>query len=151
MKANKKDKTMPKEYINPKELFSSLQYGFSQIVSSTGGKMVFLSGQVGWNESQQMADVDNLKIQTWQAFKNINIAMKAAGGTMADVVSMRIYIVERKLEESHYIQEALKAFFPTEQAPATTWIGVSALANKEFLVEIEAIGVIEGAFQHETK
>jgi len=134
---------MPKEYINPKELFPSLQYGFSQIVTSDGGgKMVFLSGQVGWNERQQIVGPQDLRAQTWQAFRNIEIAMKAAGGTLSDIVSMRIYIVEDKLEESHHIRDALKKFFPPERAPATTWIGVRALANEEFLVEIEAMGII---------
>jgi 2-iminobutanoate/2-iminopropanoate deaminase len=134
---------MPKEYINPKELFPSLQYGFSQIVTSSGGKMVFLSGQVGWNERQQMIGPDDLRAQTWQTIRNIETAIKIAGGTLADIVSMRIYILEEKLEESYRIREALKEFFPQDRAPTTTWIGVRALANKEFLIEIEATGVIE--------
>jgi 2-iminobutanoate/2-iminopropanoate deaminase len=134
---------MPKEYLNPKELFPSLQYGFSQIITSIGGKMVFLSGQVGWNERQQMIGPNDLRAQTWQTFRNIETAIKMAGGTLTDIVSMRIYIVEEKLEESHHIQEALKEFFPQDRAPTTTWIGVRALANKEFLIEIEATGVIE--------
>ena len=134
---------MPKEYINPKELFPSLQYGFSQIVTSSGGKMVFLSGQVGWNERQQMIGPDDLRAQTWQTIRNIETAINIAGGTLADIVSMRIYILEEKLEESYRIREALKEFFPQDRAPTTTWIGVRALANKEFLIEIEATGVIE--------
>ena len=134
---------MPKEYLNPKELFPSLPYGFSQIITSSGGKMVFLSGQVGWNERQQMIGPHDLRAQTWQTFRNIETAIKMAGGTLTDIVSMRIYIVEEKLEESHHIQEALKEFFPQDRAPTTTWIGVRALANKEFLIEIEATGVIE--------
>jgi 2-iminobutanoate/2-iminopropanoate deaminase len=135
---------MTKEYINPEELFPSLQYGFSQIVTSTGGKMVFISGQVGWNERQEMVGPDDLKTQIWQTFRNIDTAMQAAGGRLTDVVSMRIYIVEERLEESHHVQAALKEFFPQDRAPTTTWLGVRALANKEFLIEIEAIGVIEG-------
>ena len=75
----------------------------------------------------------------WQ----LKSVIKMAGGTLTDIVSMRIYIVEEKLEESHHIQEALKEFFPQDRAPTTTWIGVRALANKEFLIEIEATGVIE--------
>jgi enamine deaminase RidA (YjgF/YER057c/UK114 family) len=134
---------MPKEYINPSELFPSLQYGFSQIVAGTGGRTVFLSGQVAWDEQQQIIGANDLRTQTWQTFKNIEAAMHAAGGNLADVVSMRIYIVEEKLEESHHISEALKAHFLEEQAPTTTWIGVRALANKEFLIEIEAIAIIE--------
>lgn len=138
---------MPKEYINPPELFPSLQFGFSQIiVSKAGGKegrLVFLSGQVAWDEKQQIVGPGDLRAQTRQTFKNIETAMYAAGGNLADVVSMRIYIVEEMLDESRHISEALKEFFAEEEAPTSTWIGVRALANKEFLIEIEAIAVIE--------
>jgi enamine deaminase RidA (YjgF/YER057c/UK114 family) len=134
---------MPKEYINPPELFPSLQYGFSQIVSSPAGKLVFLSGQVAWDEQQRIVGPGNLRLQSRQALKNVETAVVAAGGQLRDVVSMRIYILEDQLAESRAITEALKAFFPQEQAPATTWIGVRALANEEFLIEIEAIAVIE--------
>lgn len=134
---------MPKEYLNPKELFPSLQYGFSQIVTSIGGKWVFLSGQVGWDEREQIVGPNDLRAQTWQALQNVETAMKAAGGNLADVVSLRIYIIEQMLSESRHVKDALKAFFPAEGAPATTWIGVQALANRGFLIEIEAIGMIE--------
>jgi len=66
-----------------------------------------------------------------------------AGGSLADVVSMRIYVVKEKLAETHHISAALKEFFPAERAPATTWVGVHALANSDFLIEIEPIGVVE--------
>jgi enamine deaminase RidA (YjgF/YER057c/UK114 family) len=134
---------LPKEYINPPELFPSLQYGFSQIITCTGGKTVYLSGQVAWDERQQIIGADDLLAQTRQTIQNIRVAVQAAGGSLTDVVSMRIYIVESKLEEGHHIREALQEFFPVEHAPTTTWIGVRSLANKEFLVEIEAIAVIE--------
>jgi 2-iminobutanoate/2-iminopropanoate deaminase len=134
---------MPKEYINPEKLYPSLQYGFSQIITATGGKMVFLSGQVAWDEQQQMIGPNDLRAQTWQTFRNLATAMQAAGGTLQDIVSMRIYIVEEKLEESYYVTEALQEFFPPEATPTTTWVGVRALANNEFLIEIEAMGMIE--------
>lgn len=134
---------MPKEYINPPELFPSLQYGFSQIIACTGGRTVYLSGQVAWDERQQIIGADDLLAQTRQTIQNIRVAVQAAGGSLTDVVSMRIYIVESKLEEGHHIREALQEFFSENQAPTTTWIGVRSLANKEFLVEIEAIAVIE--------
>ena len=132
-----------KEYLNPKELFPSLQYGFSQIVVCQSGKTIYLSGQVAWNEKQQIVGFDDLRAQTRQTLSNIKTAMTVAGGSLTDVVSMRIYVVKEKLEETHHISEALKEFFPAERAPATTWIGVHALANRDFLIEIEAIGVIE--------
>lgn len=105
--------------------------------------MVFLSGQVGWNEQQEIVGPNDLRAQTWQTLRNIETAIKAVGGKLTDIVSMRIYIVEEKIEESHHIEAGLKEFFPPECAPSTTWIGVRALANQDFLIEIEAIGVIE--------
>ncbi|MCB0107180.1 MAG: RidA family protein [Caldilineaceae bacterium] len=134
---------MTKEHINPPELFPSLQYGFSQIVTSTGGKTVYLSGQVAWNANRQIVGAGDLGIQTRAALKNITTALTIAGGSITDVVSMRIYIVEDVLAEDHHVGAALREFFPPEHAPATTWIGVRALANKDFLVEIEAVAVIE--------
>jgi enamine deaminase RidA (YjgF/YER057c/UK114 family) len=134
---------MPKEYINPPALFDSLQYGFSQMVIVNGGKVVYLSGQVAWNASQQIVGPGDLRSQTRQALENVKTAMEAAGGQLTDVVSMRIYIVEDALSESRHVSEALRDTFSPDQAPATTWTGVPALADQEFLIEIEAIGVID--------
>lgn len=132
-----------KKHINPPELFPSLQYGFSQIVVAHGGRTIYLSGQVAWDAQQQIVGPGDLRAQTRQTLNNIETAMQAAGGKLTDVVSMRIYIVDAALVESHHMSEALRDYFPEESAPATTWIGVHALANEDFLVEIEAIGVIE--------
>lgn len=135
---------MPKQYINPETLFPSLQYGFSQVVTSTPGKLVFMSGQVAWDEEQQIVGPGDLKAQTWQALRNVERGVQAAGGSLEDVVAMRIYIVKEQLTGSAAIREGLQEFFPEERLPATTWIGVDSLANEAFLVEIEATAVIEG-------
>ena len=136
---------MTKEYLNPSTLFPSLQYGFSQIVTSQGGRTVYLSGQVAWDQDQKIVGADDFAAQVWQTFKNLEIAMHAAGGNLRDIVSMRIYIVEKHLNDhdNQHVSEALKRFFDQNAAPATTWVGVRALANKEFLIEIEAVAVIE--------
>jgi 2-iminobutanoate/2-iminopropanoate deaminase len=134
---------MPKQYLNPSELFPSQRYGFSQIVTSQGGKTVYLSGQVAWENEGNIVGPDDLHAQTVQALPNIEIALKSAGASITDIVSMRIYIVESKLAEDRHITEALKTFFPTDRLPASTWVGVPALSNKDFLVEIEAVAMIE--------
>lgn len=140
---------MPKQYLNPTDLFPSVQYGFSQIVTASGGQTVYLSGQVAWDAEQQIVGGEELGAQTRQALRNIDVAMQAAGGSLADVVSMRIYIVKEKLGEMAAVSAALKEFFPAERAPATTWVGVYALADPAFLVEIEAVGVIQAGEPNE--
>jgi len=132
-----------KEHLNPPELFPSLQYGFSQIVTSSGGKTVYLSGQVAWNAHQQIVGGGDLGAQTQQALRNVETAVRTAGGTLSDVVSLRIYIVQTRMDQTAPVSAALQAFFPADAAPASTWIGVPALARPEFLIEIEATAVVE--------
>lgn len=103
---------------------------------------MFLSGQVAWDEAQQIVGAGDLRGQTWQALRNIETAMRAAGGSLEDVVSLRIYVVQEQLAQSSAVREGLQAFFDSERAPATTWIGVHSLADEAFLIEIEAVGVL---------
>ncbi|MGH7999094.1 MAG: RidA family protein [Brasilonema sp.] len=134
---------MPKEYINPDSLFSSIEYGFSQIVAATGRKTIYISGQTAWDAQKQIIGGTNLAQQAKQAFRNVQTAVEAAGGTLDDVVSLRIYIVNYKPDEADAVGDALREFFPKQKRPASTWIGVSSLAVADFLIEIEAIAVLE--------
>ena len=62
---------------------------------------------------------------------------------LADVVALRLYVVNYKPEDAAVVGQALREFFPGDQAPASTWIGVAALSREEFLIEIEAVAVLE--------
>jgi enamine deaminase RidA (YjgF/YER057c/UK114 family) len=75
--------------------------------------------------------------------RNVRIAVEAAGGSLADVVSLRIYVVNYKPEAAESIAEVLGEAFPGDSPPASTWIGASSLAVEDFMIEIEAIAVIE--------
>jgi enamine deaminase RidA (YjgF/YER057c/UK114 family) len=133
---------MPKEYINPDNLFPSLPYGFSQVVVASGRKMVFISGQTAWDERKNIIGGDSVLEQARQAFRNLETAMKAAGGTLKDIVALRIYVVDYEAECGTAIGVGLREFF-SGNPPASTWIGVSALAVPEFLIEIEATAVLD--------
>ena len=69
--------------------------------------------------------------------------MEAVGGTLADVVSLRIFIVNPKFGDTSPVGEALREFFPADTPPTSTWLGVTSLAVPEFLIEIEAIAVLD--------
>ena len=134
---------MPHEYLNPPDLFDSRRYGFSQAVVAGGGRTVYCSGQVAWDAAQEIGPAD-LGEQTRRALANVGRAVAAAGGGLGDVVSLRIYIAGDHIRQTAAVREALLATFPAGAQPATTWIGVTALANPDFLVEIEAIAVLKG-------
>jgi enamine deaminase RidA (YjgF/YER057c/UK114 family) len=135
--------TMAKEYLNPQALFPSLESGFSQIVVASGSRTIYISGQTAWDAKRKIVGGNDLGQQARQALANLQTAVEAAGGTMADVVALRIYIVNYHPEQADAISSALREFFPAERRPASTWIGVPALAVSDFLIEIEATAVLE--------
>src|SRR5947208_11380377 len=135
---------MPKEHVNPNSLFASLPHGFSQIVIASGRKMVFISGQTAWDAWKNIVGGDSVLEQARQAFRNLETAMEAAGGTLKDIVALRIYVVDYQAESGTAVGTALREFFSSQNAPASTWIGVSALAVADFLIEIEATAGLDG-------
>ncbi len=133
---------MSKTSLNPASLFNSLQFGFSQIVVAQGSRTVYFSGQVAWDEHQNIIGENDLRAQVWQSFRNVATAVAAAGGTLEDIVALRIYIVHDWMDRTAPVSEGLKTFFP-DNPPATTWIGVYGLARPEFLIEVEGTAVID--------
>lgn len=134
---------MPKEYINPPTLFPSQDHGFSQAVAASGARTLYVSGQTAWDANRRLVGGTDLAAQARQAFRNVQAAVKASGGTMGDVVSLRIYIVDFRAEKAEAVGNALRDAFSDPAKPATTWIGVVCLADPGFLIEIEAIAVLE--------
>ena len=134
---------MPKEYVSPNSLFPSLPHGFSQVVIASGRKMVFVSGQTAWDIRKNIVGGDSVLEQARQAFRNLEKAMEEAGGTLKDVVALRIYVVDYQAESGTAVGTALREFFSPQNPPASTWIGVLALAVPEFLIEIEATAVLD--------
>lgn len=133
---------MSKEYLNPDSLFPSVQHGFSQVVSTSGRKMAFISGQTARDKTKKIVGGDSLLEQARQALRNVQAAIEATGGTLKDIVALRIYIVNYQPENAEAVSIALSEFFSSTNPPASTWIGVSALAVPEFLIEIEATAVL---------
>ena len=123
---------MPKQHLNPETLFPSLPIGFSQVVIAEGGKTIYLSGQTAWDVNKQIVGGDDLGAHTRQALRNVQLGLAAVGGTLADVVSLRLYVVNPKPGDMNAVGEALREFFPADQPPASTWLGVASLAMPEF-------------------
>jgi enamine deaminase RidA (YjgF/YER057c/UK114 family) len=134
---------MTKEAINPPSVFRSLEHGFSQAVVSSGKKTLYVSGQTAWDSQKQLIGGADLEGQARQAFTNLRAVVEAAGGTLADVVSLRIYVVDYRAEKAAPVARALRHFFSGEVKPASTWVGVAALADPGFLIEVEATAVFD--------
>jgi 2-iminobutanoate/2-iminopropanoate deaminase len=133
--------TMRRREINPSTVFDSRQYGFSQAVAVEGGHHLFISGQVGVDTDERVVGHD-LATQTEAALDNLAHVLEAAGGTLADVVSLRIYVVASAAGDLTPVGSALGSRFGRDRPPASTWLAISALAEPELLIEIEAQAVL---------
>ena len=95
------------ERIDPPDLFDSSPYGFSQVVVATGGRTVYCAGQVAWDAEKEIGAPDALGEQTRRALVNLERALSAAGGTLRDIVSVRVYIVGEHIRNGAVIRAAL--------------------------------------------
>jgi enamine deaminase RidA (YjgF/YER057c/UK114 family) len=136
---------MAKEFINPNALPNWGQ-SFSQIVSVSHGasKTVYISGQVAVDESQNLIGGGDLSAQAMRAFQNVEAALAAAGARTSDVVKLNIYVKGYKAIDAAAVGGALRKYFPHSNLPASTWLGVQSLAKDGFLIEVDAIAVVEG-------
>lgn len=100
--------------------------------------LIFVSGLTARGLDGKTIEGENEYEQSQVIFTKIKNLVEAAGAQMDDVVKMTIYVTN--MAENHQVWQARKEFF-TGDFPACTLVEVSALANPQILVEIEAIAI----------
>jgi enamine deaminase RidA (YjgF/YER057c/UK114 family) len=111
--------------------------GFSQVVAASGRRTIYTAGQVSIDEHGALVGAADLATQTEQAMRNVGLALSAVG------VKITTYVVNYKPEHRSIIGKARAPFFANGTPPASTLVGVAALALPEWIVEIEAIAVVD--------
>ena len=129
------------EHLTPKGLLHNP--AFSQSVVATGKRTIYTAGQVAIDERGELVGGDDLAAQTEQAMRNVGLALAAAGASYADIVKITTYVVNYRPDQRAIIGKARAPFFASGKPPASTLVGVAALALPTWLVEIEAVAVVE--------
>lgn len=125
------------ERMNPSGL--STPTGYSHVVSTRGGKTIYIAGQVALDAQGRIVGRGDLAAQTRQVFDNLGIALKAAGATFANVVKTNYYL--RDASQVAIVREVRSRYF-TSELPASTLIEVPRLAQQDFMIEIEVVAVV---------
>jgi len=113
---------------------------YSQAVKVTGGETVlFLAGQVAYDHNGNAAHAGDFRAQARAALQAVKAQVEAGGGTMANIVKVNTYLTDIRHRTEY---AAIREEFFGKKMPASTLVAVSALAQPEFLIEIEAIAVI---------
>lgn len=129
---------MPKQIVNPAGV--SKPKGYSHAVKKSGTP-VFLAGQVALDADGTLVGEGDVAVQVEQVFQNLRTVVAACGGTMDDVVKLTIYVTD--VSHRAAVAAARLRHFPDGQYPASTYLVISALAAPQFLVEIEAVAMLE--------
>ncbi|MDA1188653.1 MAG: RidA family protein [Chloroflexi bacterium] len=106
-------------------------------------KVVHLSGQVGLDNNGVLVGEGNCKAQAEQCFKNLEAALKAAGGEMDDLVKVTCFLVNVSDYEAY--ASVRQKLFPSS-GPASSTVVIKALVKPEFLIEIEGVAVLQQPF-----
>jgi enamine deaminase RidA (YjgF/YER057c/UK114 family) len=131
------------ERINPKGLF--VLDAFTQIVRTKGGRLAFIAGQGAFDEQFNLIGAGDLHAQVVQAFKNLQTAVQAIGGSVEQIVSTNMYIVGLDPKKVEIFQRAMAVALDGKPFPpnASTMIGVQSLAGEGMLVEISGFAIVD--------
>lgn len=110
---------------------------YAQVVRA--GNLVFMSGAVGRDKDGRIAK-GNIQAQFAQALENTRIALAAVGAKPEDVVRITLYLID--MREKALLDKPREQFFGPGW-PAAVAVGVTALASPDYLVEMDAIAVVE--------
>jgi enamine deaminase RidA (YjgF/YER057c/UK114 family) len=114
---------------------------YSPAVITEGGRIVWLAGQTGFRDEhgKEMVGFD---AQARQAFRGIDAVLKKAGGSLANMVTMTVFIIDPR--HGDRFVEMRGGFFPDGNYPASALITVSNFARPGMLIEIQGVAVIGG-------
>src|SRR5882724_1429462 len=112
---------------------------YSQAVKVSGAETIlYLSGQVAYDDNGGAAHPGDFKAQARAALQALKPQVEAGGGTMANIVKVNTYLTDIRHRADY---GPVREEFFGKKMPAHTLVAVAALAQPEFLIEIEAIAV----------
>src|SRR5215471_1730788 len=116
--------------------------GYSHVVVTSPGKLVFIAGQIARDKQGNLVGKGDLRAQAVQVFENLKAALAAAGATFNDVVKINWYVRDYKPESLAALREVRSMYVNKDNSPASTLIGVAALAQEDYLIEVEAVAAL---------
>ena len=128
------------EYMEKTEFQKSR--AFSPAVITQGGKTVWLAGQTATKDEQGNDISGNFEAQVRTLFGLMDKTLKRAGGSLANLVTMTVFICDSRHGDKFVEMRA--GFFPGGNYPASALITVSNFARPGMLIEIQGVAVVGG-------
>lgn len=119
---------------------SAGQPSYSHVVTVSGsGKIVYIAGQLARDIDGSCVGKGDMRVQMEQTFQNLDRCLKAAGATWADVVKTNTFVTD--FDEFQKCGDVRMRYFGLTP-PTSTTVGVTRLAGADFMIEIEAVAIV---------
>jgi 2-iminobutanoate/2-iminopropanoate deaminase len=103
------------------------------------GRLAFLSGATSRDKGWEVVGAGDIAVQTRQVCENLKASIEACGGTLADIVSVTVFVTDIELfDEIHAVR---REYFP-DDPPTSTMVEVSRMVDPRSMIEISAIAVL---------
>ena len=126
---------MPRQYVKGEREETR---AYSRAVMTKGGTAIWLAGVTGGIAADGSSLAGDFEAQVHRTFENLRTNVEAAGGTLADIVTMTVFITDMRYGDR--FTEMRRDYF--SNYPGSALIGVESLARSEMMLEIQAIAVI---------
>jgi reactive intermediate/imine deaminase len=113
---------------------------FSPGIAVEGKRLIFVSGQVATDAGGQLVGKGDVGAQARQAFTNVEAVLAEAGASLRDIVKITTFIVSM---ERYGEFAAVRAEVFGGRYPASSTVGVASLVSADYLIEIEAVAVVD--------
>jgi enamine deaminase RidA (YjgF/YER057c/UK114 family) len=127
------------QFLNPETMATPI--GYSHVAKVRAGPLVFISGQASLDPSGNVVGPGDYALQAQQTFRNLGLALQAAGADFRSVVKLTIYVLdirglpEVRAERDRHVDPA--------HPPASTAIEVGRLFRPELLLEVDAVACVD--------
>jgi enamine deaminase RidA (YjgF/YER057c/UK114 family) len=128
---------LSKQYLNPETM--SRPTGYSHVVKV--GNTVYIAGQVSAGPDGSVVGKGDAEAQARQIWRNIEAAVKAVGGTLQNVVKTTTYVTN--IQHAAGVRKVREELFQGSNPPTSTLLVITGLASPDYMVEIEAIAVVD--------
>lgn len=130
-----------RKFVNAPEVFEPRH--FTHAVSVSGGKLVFLSGQVSYDVEGKVVGKGDFRAQCERVMECIGHNLAAAGAGFHDVIKVNAYVVRSSPAAIRTFREVRERFLNPEQLPASTLVGVESLAHEDLMIEVEVVACVQ--------
>jgi len=130
--------TRPEEIVTA-AVADPTRFGSPTALGVKVGNQVFVSGMLAWDTERRIVGVGDVKAQTRKALENIDATLKAAGGSLRNIVKITFYLTD--IRDKAAVWEVRKQMFG-DHRPASTLVEVNHLVDPEGKLEVEAVAFL---------